>query len=331
MSTSVQLPDRVVQVHPVRPHPFPRRHWRGLAIALALLLALAYVGPSVYVANTLTHPRHLPTTTEPHALGLAVEPVAFPSRIDRLTLRGWLLSAPLARTARPAGLIVFVHGIYGVRDDPTIGLVPIAAELVDAGYDVLLFDLRGHGESDGDRTSLGWYERRDLQGALDWAEARGYGRIGVQGFSMGAATAVLTAAEDPRVAALAIDSGFAELMPVLAVEVPRKSGLPSFYTPGVTLATRLLAGFDAEAIRPAAAMAHLRDRPVLVLHGAGDQRIPASHGQALWTARYGAEGEVQRATFHLTPGADHVQSYHADSGAYLTVVRHFWATALPKS
>jgi dipeptidyl aminopeptidase/acylaminoacyl peptidase len=329
MSTSRPLSTTPLPARRVRRRGIPRLLWRSAAIVVALALALAYAAPSAVVADRLTRPRHLPTTTDPQALGLAVEPVAFPSRGDHVTRHGWLLPADRPPADRPPPLIIVVHGIYGVRDDPTIGLLPIAAGLVAAGSDVLLFDLRGHGASDGDRTSLGWHERRDLHGALDWAAARGYDRVGVQGYSMGAATAVLTAAEDGRVTALAIDGGFADLASVLEAEVPRRSGLPPAYTPGVLAMMRLLSGADVAAIRPVEAMAHLRDRPVLILHGADDQRIPVGHAEALWAARSGGESDGSRVMLRVFPGAGHVTSYQSDPEAYLATIRAFWATALP--
>lgn len=316
-------------VAPVQGRGRFRRRWRVLAAVLAILLALAYVAPSVYIAATLTQVKRLPVTTDPAALGLTAEPVTFPSQQDGLHLRGWRLPARPAVPAEQARLLIFVHGWNGLRDDPTIGLLALAAGLVDASYDVLLFDLRGHGESAGDRFSLGWYERRDLKGALDWAQARGYRRIGVHGFSMGAATSLLTAAEDARIAAVVSDSSFSALPQFLAGEVPRRSGLPPVYTPGVLLAVRLLYGADFSAIRPDLAMTRLRDRPVLFVHGAEDQRFPVAHSEELWAARYGADGEARRDMLRIFPGAGHVKSYQSDPAAYMAIVREFWDTALP--
>lgn len=308
---------------------FRRRRWLAGVALLAVLLVGLYLGPSAYMADTLTRPHRQPVTTNPRAYGLRVEDVAFPSRVDHLTLRGWLLTLPGAPPARDARLIVVLHGKDGVRDDPSIGLTPLASALAHAGYEVLLFDLRGHGESEGDRFSLGWYERRDLQGALDWAQARGYSRIGVYGFSMGAATAILTAAEDRRIAAVAEDSGYADLDQILAAQIPLRSGLPGLYTPGVILMTRLMYGADAAKIRPDLAMAALRDRPVLILHGAADTYVPAANAERLWAARYGPDGDPGRVYLHIFPGAGHVKSFKTDPDAYLAVVLHFWQTALP--
>ena len=315
-----------------RPVP-PRRLALGASALLALPLALAaaYLGPSAYVAVTLTRARRRPVTTDPRALGLAVTDVAFPSREDGLALRGWLLSAPPPPADGVRPLIVLVHGRDGVRDDPSIGLTPLAAALAHAGFDVLMFDLRGHGASAGEHYSFGWYERRDLLGALDWAQARGYTRLGVYGFSLGAATALLTAAEDARVTAVAVDSGYAALDEILALRLPREAHLPRWYVPGVILLARLLYGADARRIRPVAAAAALGDRPLLILQGTEDTWVPATDARRLWAARYGAGGDPAEAHLRLFPGAGHVKSYQTAPAAYLAAVLTFWREALPAS
>lgn len=300
----------------------------GLVAGAALALAGAYVGPSTYVAVVMTRAERHRVTTDPHAPGIAVEEIAFPSRDDRLTLRGWLLTPESGDTPCPP-LIAMVHGHNGVRDDPSIGMMPIATALVRAGYAVLLFDLRGHGASDGERFSFGWYERRDVCGALDWAATRGYRRFGLYGFSMGGATALLTAAEDSRVAAIVVDSSYADLSPVLAREVPRRSHLPRSFVPGVILMARLLYGADAWRIRPYAAAAALGERPLLVIHGEEDPYVPATDAQRLWAARYGAGGDPDAACLHIFPGAGHVGSYLAAPDAYLATILAFWREALP--
>lgn len=308
-----------------------RRRWGAAVLLLAVIaiLAVTYLGPSAYMAATLTRAERKGVSSDPRALGLPVEIVEFRSAEDRLRLRGWLLPVKGDTGSGKARLIIMVHGRNGVRDDPGIGILPIATALVEAGYSVLMFDLRGHGESEGDRFSLGWYERRDLKGALDWAQARGFSQIGVYGFSMGAATAILTAAEDGRIAAVVEDSGYADLQRLLAVEIPKRSGLPGFYTPGVLLMVRALYGADAGAIHPGRAIGRLGDRPVLILHCQDDQLVPVVNAEQLWLARYGTAGESQRDKIHLFPQAGHVKGYQADPNAYLPLVLHFWATALP--
>ena len=58
-----------------------------------------------------------------------------------------------------------------------------------------MLDLRGHGESEGEPTTLGYQEVRDVRDALSWLEEQGFEPVEVvlHGWSMGGAT-VLRAA-----------------------------------------------------------------------------------------------------------------------------------------
>ena len=77
-----------------------------------------------------------------------------------------------------------IHGEKFHRADPGIKMLGIASWLVKHGYNVLMFDIRGHGESEGSKISGGYYEKRDLLGAVEYVKGRGFERIGVLGFSM---------------------------------------------------------------------------------------------------------------------------------------------------
>ena len=93
----------------------------------------------------------------------------------------------------------------------------IGRDLHAEGYDVLLFDLRGHGRSDPSRLTMGARERGDVRTVLDWATRKGYPaeRIGWLGWSMGASTVLMEAAQNPRIKAVVLDSPFGNLPELL--------------------------------------------------------------------------------------------------------------------
>src|SRR3990170_3409555 len=122
----------------------------------------------------------MPVTLSPAAYGLAYEDVEFPSAVDGIVLKGWLIDSPGTKT------IVVMHGRNSVRDEPNVGILELAQALVGQGYDVLTFDFRAHGESGGTRYALGQFEVRDVAGALDYLKGRGVREVGVIGYSMGA-------------------------------------------------------------------------------------------------------------------------------------------------
>jgi pimeloyl-ACP methyl ester carboxylesterase len=287
-----------------------------VAAPVALLVAL-YVAVCAYAAHRLTLPQRRPLERSPADYGLAYETVAFPSREDALRLGGWLVAPqrPVLPGAEPRP-VVLVHGRGGDRLHELDGrFLEIAAALAGDGRRVLVFDLRGYGTSQGRRYTLGGREVRDVGGAIDFLTAAGLAPDGVDlaGFSMGAASALLAAAAEPRVRAVVADSAFADLREVLAVQVPRLSRLPRFFTPGVLLAARLLTGVDPATLRPEVAVPALAARatPLLVVHGDRDDWVPQGHGRRL-AAAYGAAAETA-----FIAGAGHVGAYALDPSTYL--------------
>jgi pimeloyl-ACP methyl ester carboxylesterase len=113
------------------------------------------------------------------------------------------LSAVFASPGRPAErpTILFLHGKGGNAAE----WEPAAARALDAGYNVLLPDLRGHGQSGGEFVTYGLLERHDLALALEAARER-FGidpaRIGIHSCSAGSAVALAFAAEDRQLKAL---------------------------------------------------------------------------------------------------------------------------------
>src|SRR5205823_8740962 len=102
--------------------------------------------------------------------------------------------------------VVVVHGHGGNRHTSLAYASCLYPDLT-----LLLPDLRGHGDSEGRHTSVGYYERYDVIGAATYLRSLGYGPIGVLGISMGGATAILAAAESDAIDAVAADSSFAAL------------------------------------------------------------------------------------------------------------------------
>ena len=305
-------------VSEARPRRRPRRAIRWLIAALTLLV-IGYFGISAYIASQLTLTIRRSVSANPAADGLPVEDIAFRSLRDDVTLRGWLLKAP----ADQGRVVVMVHGYNGVRDDRNSGMYGVARGLVERNISVLMFDLRGCGQSEGERFSLGWFEQDDVRGALRFARERGFQHIGLLGYSMGAASSLLAGAAEPSVKALVEDSGYADLMDVLDQEVPERSGLPPIFTPGIVLMSRLMYGIHASEVKPAEAAARFAPRPLLVIHGDADGLIPVENAGRIWRARYG-DGTPDPATYYIVPGADHTQAYKSDNAAYLALVGGFF-------
>lgn len=186
--------------------PEGRPWWKLGGLLVVLLLFLATVGvliTSTLVADQVLHPTRERMTTTPADLQppLPYEQVQLTAS-DGVRLAGWWIPAE-----RPRATLLLLHGSPHSR----LELLPQAPYLHTGGYDLLLFDWRAHGESEGGFTSLGFYETRDLAAALDYASGRGHGSVGALATSMGAATAIREAAGDQRLRALVADSPLASV------------------------------------------------------------------------------------------------------------------------
>lgn len=88
-----------------------------------------------------------------------------------------------------------------------------------------------------------------MQGALSWLEERGFqpGDVVLHGWSMGGAT-ILRFAPEAGVAAVVEESGYADLPLLLRDRLPKRSGLPSFFNPGMFLMAKFFLDFDPWAV-----------------------------------------------------------------------------------
>ena len=278
----------------------------------------AYMGLSGYMAGQMSRvPRIRPETT-PDRLGLDYEDAGFTNRGGSLELRGWRVWQ-----GSPDSWTILVHGSGGNRAHNAVNMLGLTRDLVRRDIGVLAFDLRAHGESQGSRASIGHEERTDLQGAIDYLEARGVpkDRIGVLGFSLGAVVTILAAAEERGLAGLVLDSPFASVMEMVYRETSRRNGMSRLLLPGMILMSRVLYGVDLSAVRPLEAVKKV-DCPLLFIHGAQDAMVAPSNSERLYEA-----AEVEKDLW-LVPEARHAQGYNTRPTEYVDRVVDFFGSAM---
>ncbi len=296
---------------------------------------MAYVIISFYIATMLVYVPQKPPYSTPAAFGLQYRNVTFPSREDHVQLQGWFIPGILPNGSLTAHrTIIMVHGSRTNRADKNAGLLRLSVALAQHGFAILAFDMRGMGESPPAPLSLGYFEQRDVLGAVDFLRSGSVpypqlGRpriIGGWGLSMGGTTLILAAAQEPAIRALVSDSAYADIIPILEREVPKGGHLPSFFTPGALLAVDALYGINYYAVRPVDVVVHIAPCPILFIHGDADKYIPPSNMTVLAAAASAAPGaHVQ--TWSV-PGADHAQSFNVMGNTYVSRIVAFYTTAL---
>jgi pimeloyl-ACP methyl ester carboxylesterase len=285
-------------------------------LALPVLLVVAvYLGVSATVADHLTLGTHRPLDGGPTEVSTAYQHVSFPSRVDQLTLRGWLFFSA-QKTGRS---VIIVHGKNQNRINRDYNAEGLARDLLAHGYDVLLFDLRSSGTSDGQRFTLGTLEVRDVLGAVDFLQKRHYRqqRMVLIGDSMGAASVLEATPSVPQMGAVVVDSAYAELRPILDRDLPKNSHLPAFFDPGIYLMASLLDGTDAN-LRPIDAVKAVPHRAFLLFAGTKDQLVPDSNSIEIKAASKNPETQLV-----IVPGADHVKAFRVAPQLYLQTLYQF--------
>jgi dipeptidyl aminopeptidase/acylaminoacyl peptidase len=174
--------------------------------------------------------------------------------------------------------VVILHGYPAEKSD----MLPIAAALTPR-FSVLLMDLRYFGQSGGRATTLGVRERGDLRRAVDFLVGQGSSAVGVFGFSLGGAVAIMAAAEDTRIRAVAAYAPFSDLR-VLGRELYGWLWLAKYpFVELMVLWGRLALGVNLAAASPVAAAARL-EVPVLLVASREDDQISFHHAEALGAA-----------------------------------------------
>jgi uncharacterized protein len=311
------------------------RRFVAVVLTLSVALTVVYAVISITFATKSIQTTRVPLYATPASLGLQYKDVTFPSREDHLQLSGWFIPGVLPNGSLTAQrTIIVVHGNNANRADQSVGLLNLSGAFARNGFAVLAFDVRGNGESSPAPRSFGYFEQRDVLGAVDFLRTGSLpypdlGRpraIAGYGLSMGGSALLLAAAHEPAIRALVADSTATDYLPILEREAPKASHLPSFFTPGMFVAARAIYGIDFYNVRPVDVVAQLAPRPLFFIHGDADTFVPPSNMADLAAAAWAApNAHVQT---WLVPGATHSQSYNTQPQAYVSRVVAFYAASL---
>ena len=284
------------------------------SLILLLLAVVGYAAVSAFFAWRLTSPARRVVGEVPADFPSATETVTFAAR-DGLKLSGWFVPCENATTA-----VVLLRG-NGSSRRQVRARVPLFHA---AGYAVLLYDARGHGLSEGDRVSVGWFETADLLGALDFLHSKGLNRFGCLGISQGAATIALAAERLPaEVDWVVLESCYPTIRDALDRRFRNYLHLPGWLAGGLFMPfAELRLGVDLNDLAPINHIPNL-PCPVFVLGGSADQHtLPQSTQELFAVAKEPKE-------LWLVPGAAHVDLCGSSQPEYATRILAFIAKVKP--
>lgn len=216
-----------------------------------------------------------------------------PNCVDRrfdgegLAIGGWHCES--AATAR-RGTVVYLHGI-GDNRSSAIGVIE---HWLPRGYDVIAYDSRRHGASDGAQCTYGYFEKADLKRVITQS---GAGHVVLMGHSLGGAVALQAAAAEPQVRGVIAIATFSDLRTVVMERAPQVF-FPAFAIDWALARAERDGQFVIDDVSPVKAAQRIA-APVLLIHGAEDHNTPPSHSERVFAALRGRRHLV------LVPRAGH--------------------------
>jgi dipeptidyl aminopeptidase/acylaminoacyl peptidase len=214
-------------------------------------------------------PLKLTSHVTPENFQVKYESISFRTSDDVL-IHGWFIpnKNPKAKT------IIFLHGYPADKGNILPSMI-----YLHKNYNLLFFDFRYFGESEGLYTTVGKNEVLDLLAAIRYLQTRDIHEVGFWGFSLGGAVALMTAPNAPEIKAIVAESSFAQLDWMLY----EYYHIPLLRYPLAWL-TRLwgivFLRLDVKSISPASSAKNITI-PVLLIHSYQDTMIPIKHGVAL--------------------------------------------------
>ena len=240
--------------------------------------------------------------------------------IDLVAADGVAFGAWFFRNPGTEQVVIVSGGHKGQRSS----VLGICVSLWRKGFNVLTYSYRGYAGTDQATITLGVREVLELQATIAFARKRvRNARIGLLGYSMGAAVSLLGAAGEPGVEALVLDSPFAEAPLLIRENVHRATKLPG--RPFVWLASlwlRWRTGARLADASPIAVLPSLEPRPLFFIHGGADEITGVHHSRQLYD-RYRGPREIW-----VVQGSPHAGAYFADRSLYVERVAGFFARHL---
>jgi fermentation-respiration switch protein FrsA (DUF1100 family) len=180
--------------------------------------------------------------------------------------------------------VILVHGYKSTMN----AMYHFAYHYWQKGFNILLVDLRACGNSEGDYIGMGWLDRRDMLGWINFILSSSRdAKIVLHGESMGAATVMMVSGEESlpdNVKAIIEDCGYTCVYEILHSEMWLRFGLPSF--PLLNTASKISQKKSDYAFKEASALKQVArsHTPTLFIHGTGDEFVPFSMLNPLYEA-----------------------------------------------
>jgi pimeloyl-ACP methyl ester carboxylesterase len=269
-----------------------------LVLVILLIVLLSFIQ-----FFTSIHPPRYRDPAVPSDYGLQYENVSFKTR-DNITINAWLIPSKKAN-----GTIIIGHGYPFNKGN----ILPVAIYLYPT-YNLLFYDHRYFGESEGKITTVGIKETEDVKAAVKFVKEK-YGQkhpISMYGFSLSASAMLLS---KETVKAVIADSPYADLGRMVKHIYWIFGPLKYPFVVTTNLFARLFFGIYPKDVSPAQAIKN-STVPIFVIHGEKDSQIPVENAYVLKESNPGIE-------LWIVPGADHGYAHALTKDEYERKIKEF--------
>lgn len=313
-----------------------RRKWPWIVLALVLVVCTALVGVSNYlvsfaIARSIDSGDVSPTSaTSEDDVSIIDENLewieaqrdewlasADTETVSIVSDDGLTLVGDIFRTEEESHLwVITAHGYSGNRTNT----YNVGSFFALEGYNVLAPDLRGHGDSDGEYSGMGWLDRADMLLWIDYIiDLDSDAEIVLYGGSMGGATVMMTAGEElpDNVKAVVEDCGYTSVWDIFSDELSYLFGLPEF--PVLYIADVIADIRAGYSFREASSLEQVANAevPILFIHGSEDNFVYTEMVYELYDAC-----PTEKALL-VVDGAGHNESYKLEPELYFDTVFSF--------
>lgn len=285
-----------------------------LVFLIVLIILIAYKQSDRILYR---NPQKSPLLISPEQFNIPFEDITF-KNAEGLQLKGWFIPA----TVKSDKTIICLHG-WGLNKGD---LFVHTHFLREQGFNLFYFDFRSSGASEPGRSSIGYFETKDAQNALDFLCSK-YPQetkhLGIYGLSMGAAVAIYTAAHNKKIECVVAEACYFSYEKVVARWARIHKHVP--YFPMVALIlffVRKRLGIDPEDYCPKNNVKRLAPRPILIINGKLDNLAPRHDARAIFlTARHPKQ-------LWLVEGAQHTECAQKAGDLYQERLTEFFTNNL---
>lgn len=209
--------------------------------------------------------------------------------------------------------------LHGYRSSPK-SVLTIGEHFSKEGYNVLIPNMRGCGESEGKYIGMGWLDKTDLQGWINLiVNQNKNSEIILHGSSMGAATVLMASGDNlpSNVKAIIADSGYTSVWDIFASEAKKRFNIPKFPVLNMfQVVAQIRAGYN---IKKASALDQVKKSktPILFIHGDADDFVPEYMCEQLYEAANCKKEKL------IINGAGHTDSKYKEPETYYNKVFEF--------